>query len=120
MLELADLRDSGRAFNLKLFSGKVVPVRPVKLCRGYARLAPPASPMAQDYHWLLNVHPLQVAHGELTEDEALWLVLWGQGVSEEGGARMKTYAYGTKIAGTLFNLFTSLLQILMAVGGQRD
>ena len=106
MLELADLRDSGRAFNLKLFSGKVIAIKPFKLCRGYARLAPPASPMAQDYHWLLNVHPLQVARGEMTEDEALWLVLWGQGVSEEGGARMKTYAYGTKIAGTLFNLFT--------------
>ncbi|MBC7918167.1 MAG: hypothetical protein H7Y28_10205 [Rhodoferax sp.] len=106
MLELADLRDAGRAFNLKLFSGKVVTIKPFKLCRGYARLAPPASPLAQDYHWLLNVHPLQVAHGDLNDDEALWLVLWGQGVSEEGGARMKTYAYGTKIAGTLFNLFT--------------
>lgn len=106
MLELADLRDAGRAFSVKLFSGKLVTVKPFKLCRGYARLAPPATPLAQDYHWLLNVHPLQVARGELTEEEALWLVLWGQGVSEEGGARMKTYAYGTKIAGTLFNLFT--------------
>jgi hypothetical protein len=42
----------------------------------------------------------------LTDDEALWLVLWTQGVSEEGGARMKTYHYGSKVVGTLYNLFT--------------
>lgn len=106
MLELADLRDSGKPFGVKLFSGQNVAVHPFKICRGYSRLAPPATPQAQDYHWLMNVHPLQVAKGELTEDEALWLVLWGQGVSEEGGARMKTYAYGSKIVGTLFSLFS--------------
>ena len=106
MLELADLRDAGRAFNVKLFGGKNVTITPFKLCRGYTRLAPPATPRAQDYHWLLNVHPLQVAKADLTEDEALWLVLWGQGVSEEGGGRMKTYAYGSKVVGTLFSLFS--------------
>jgi hypothetical protein len=106
MLELADLRDSGKPFDIKLSTGKIVRINPFKVCRGYTRLAPPTSPLSQDYHWLLNVHPLEVARGELNDDEALWSVLWGQGVSEEGGARMKTYAYGTKIAGTLYNLFT--------------
>lgn len=106
MLELAARRDSGAPFAIKLWGGSTVRVTPFPLCRGYARLAPPATPLAQDYHWLLNVHPLQLARGDLTEDEALWTVLWGEGVSEEGGARMKTYAYGTKIAGTLYNLFT--------------
>ena len=106
MLELADLRDNGKPFSVKLFSGNSVKVTPIKVCRGYARLAPPATPQAQDYHWLLTVHPLEVARADLTYDEALWTVLWGEGVSEEGGARMKTYAYGTKVAGALYNLFT--------------
>lgn len=106
MLELADKRDSGRPFPIKLFGGKSVQVTPLQVCRGYARLAPPATPLAQDYHWLLTVHPLQLARADLSDDEALWAVLWGEGVSEEGGARMKTYAYGTKVAGTLYNLFT--------------
>jgi len=106
MLELADRRDSGKAFDVKLFGGKTVKVQPYKVCRGYARLAPPATPSAQDYHWLLTVHPLEVARTDLTYDEALWMVLWSEGVSEEGGARMKTYAYGSKVVGTLYNLFT--------------
>jgi len=106
MLELADRRDSGKPFNVKLFGGNTVKVTPFKVCRGYARLAPPATPMAQDYHWLLTVHPLEVAKVDLTYDEALWTVLWSEGVSEEGGARMKTYAYGSKVAGALYNLFT--------------
>lgn len=106
MLELADKRDSGKPFNVKLHTGAVVKVTPFKVCRGYARLAPPATPQAQDYHWLLTVHPLQVAKAELTNDEALWSVLWAEGVSEEGGARMKTYAYGSKVVGALYNLFT--------------
>jgi hypothetical protein len=104
--ELADRRDAGQPFDVKLSTGKTVTVVPFKVCRGYARLAPPSSPKAQDYHWLLSIHPLEVAHGNLTDDEALWAVLWTQGVSEEGGARMKTYHYGTKIAGTLYNIFT--------------
>ena len=106
MLRLAELRDDGDPFKVKLFGGKTVTVTPLKVCRGYARLAPPATPLAQDYHWLLTVHPLEVSRADLTDDEALWAVLWSEGVSEEGGARMKTYAYGTKVANTLYNLFT--------------
>lgn len=103
---LAEKRDAGVPFDLLLARGKNVRVTPFKVCRGYTRLAPVSSPQAQDYHWLLSVHPLEIASVDLTEDEALWVVLWTQGVSEEGGARMKTYHYGTKIAGTLYNLFT--------------
>lgn len=106
LLELADLRDAGRAFQVTLASGKSVRIEPFKVCRGYTRLAPPNTPQAQDYHWLMSVHPLELAQAGLTEDEALWAVLWTQGLSEEGGARMKTYHYGTKIAGTLYSIFT--------------
>jgi hypothetical protein len=105
-LELAERRDAGKPFDIKLSTGKVVQVNPFKVCRGYTKLAPPSSPKTQDYHWLLSVHPLEIAKVPLTEDEALWTVLWTQGVSEEGGARMKTYHYGTKIAGALYNVLT--------------
>jgi hypothetical protein len=104
--ELAERRDAGRPFDIKLFSGKTVRVTPFKVCRGYTRLAPPNNPKTQDYHWLGSVHPLEVMRTELTEDEALWTVLWTQGVSEEGGARMKTYHYGTQIIGNLYTLFS--------------
>lgn len=106
LLHMAKLRDEGRPFDIKLSTGKAVRVTPFKVCRGYARLAPPDSPEAQDYHWLLSVHPLEVVSINLTEDEALWVVLWGQGVSEEGGARMKTFYYGKQVVSTLYNLFT--------------
>ena len=106
LLTLAERRDAGRPFEVKLWSGMSRRVSPVKVCRGYTRWAPPNSPQTQDYHWLLSVHPLEVVQASLTEDEALWTVLWSQGVSEEGGARMKTYHYGTKVVGTLYNLFT--------------
>jgi hypothetical protein len=106
LLELADLRDAGRAFQVVLSTGKSVAITPFQACRGYTRLAPANLPKTQDYHWLLSMHPLEVAKADLTDDEALWTVLWTQGVSEEGGARMKTFHYGTKIAGTLYNLFT--------------
>lgn len=106
LLELVDRRDAGKPFDMKLADGKVAKVTPFKVCRGYARWAPPNSPQSQDYHWLLSVHPLEVAQANLTDDEALWAVLWSQGVSEEGGARMKTYHYGSKVVGTLYNLFT--------------
>jgi hypothetical protein len=106
LLELVERRDAGRPFEVKLASGKTESVVPFEVCRGYTRLAPPNSPKTQDYHWLLSAHPLEVAQANLSDDEALWTVLWTQGVSEEGGARMKTYHYGTKIAGTLYNLFT--------------
>jgi hypothetical protein len=106
LLELADRRDAGRPFSVKLAGGRLVSVAPFKVCRGYTRLAPPNSPLTQDYHWLMTVHPLEVARVDMSEDEALWTVLWAQGVSEEGGARMKTYHYGSKIVGTVYNLFT--------------
>lgn len=106
LLHLAELRDAGRPFEVKLSTGKTAKIEPFKVCRGYTRLAPPSSPAAQDYHWLVTVHPLEVVNTELSEDEALWMVLWAQGVSEEGGARMKTYHYGNQIAGTLYTLFT--------------
>ena len=103
---LGRLRDRGDAFELNTKSGQPVKVQPFEVCRGYTRLAPAESPKTQDYHWLMSMHPLEVAQVNLTDDEALWTVLWTQGVSEEGGARMKTFHYGTKIAGTLYNLFT--------------
>jgi len=106
LLKLAARRDAGEPFEVKLATGKKVPIRPFKVCRGYTRLAPPNSPATQDYHWLLSVHPLEIPLANLDDDEALWMVLWTQGVSEEGGARMKTYHYGTKIAGSLYTLFT--------------
>ncbi len=106
LLKLADWRDAGAPFDIKLSSGKTVRIQPFKVCRGYTRLAPPNSPITQDYHWLLSVHPLEVPLVNLDDDEALWMVLWTQGVSEEGGARMKTYHYGSKIAGSLYTLFT--------------
>lgn len=106
LLELADRRDAGKPFNVKFANGKTIKVKPFKVCRGYTRWAPPNSPQSQDYHWLMSVHPLEVGGAGLTDDEALWVVLWSQGVSEEGGARMKTYHYGSKVIGTLYNLFT--------------
>jgi hypothetical protein len=106
LLHLAELRDTGLPFEVTLSTDKRIKIVPFKVCRGLTRLAPPNTPEAQDYHWMLTIHPLQVVDTELSEDEALWLVLWAQGVSEEGGARMKTFHYGSKIVGTLYNLFT--------------
>lgn len=103
---LAEARDEGRPFNLVLSNGRTVAITPFQVCRGYTRLAPPNTPKLQDYHWLLSLHPLEITQADLSEDEALWAVLWTQGLSEEGGARMKTYHYGMKIAGTLYNLVT--------------
>lgn len=103
---LAEARDAGKPFNVGTAAGKAVQIRPFEVCRGYARFAPPSTPQMQDYHWLLSLHPLEVTQAEPTPDEALWLVLWTQGLSEEGGARMKTYHYAVKIAGTLYNLAT--------------
>lgn len=103
---LADARDAGKPFQVTLSSGAGRTVHPFEVCRGYARLAPPNTPEVQDYHWLLSLHSLEISKAQLTQDEALWAVLWTQGLSEEGGARMKTYHYGTKIVGTLYNLAT--------------
>lgn len=103
---LAELRDAGKPFPVKPAGSPPVMVWPFQVCRGYTRFAPPNTPMAQDYHWLLSIHPLELTRAQLNADEALWVVLWTQGLSEEGGARMKTYHYGTKIVGTLYNVVT--------------
>ncbi|MCY4744977.1 hypothetical protein NYO99_08350 [Pelomonas sp. UHG3] len=103
---LAEVRDAGQPFNVGTAAGKTVLIHPFEVCRGYTRFAPPNTPQMQDYHWLLSLHPLEVIQAEPTPDEALWAVLWTQGLSEEGGARMKTYHYAVKIAGTLYNLAT--------------
>lgn len=105
-LMMVKARDFGQPFTVVTAAGRRVRVAPFKVCRGYTRLAPPNSPQTQDYHWLLSLHPLQVAQTRLTEDEALWAVLWTQGLSEEGGARMKAYHYTTSVLGTLYNLAT--------------
>lgn len=103
---LAEARDNGKPFIVGTASAKPVQIRPFEVCRGYTRFAPPNTPQLQDYHWLLSLHPLELTQAEPTPDEALWLVLWTQGLSEEGGARMKTYHYALKIGGTLYNLAT--------------
>jgi hypothetical protein len=104
--ELALKRDAGSPFELRLVGGRRVPVTPFQVCRGYTRFAAPATPQAQDYHWLMSLHPLEVPSVGLTENEALWVVLWTQGLSEEGGARMKTYHYAVALAGTLYDVAT--------------
>lgn len=104
--ELAEVRDAGKPFNVGLATGRSALIKPFEVCRGYTRFAPPNTPQLQDYHWLLSLHPLEMTRAEPTPDEALWAVLWTQGLSEEGGARMKTYHYAIKIAGTLYNLAT--------------
>ncbi|MDR7269795.1 hypothetical protein J2X20_002424 [Pelomonas saccharophila] len=103
---LAEARDNGKPFTVGTAAGKAVQIRPFEVCRGYTRFAPPNTPQLQDYHWLLSLHPLEVTLAEPTPEEALWMVLWTQGLSEEGGARMKTYHYALKIGGTLYNLAT--------------
>jgi hypothetical protein len=103
---LAALRDAGQPFGVTLSDGRRVQVQPFEVCRGYTRLAPPNTPRLQDYHWLLSLHPLELMEGPLSEDQALWVVLWTQGLSEVGGARMKTYHYGSQFIGTLYNLAT--------------
>ena len=103
---LAALRDRGRPFAVTTAAGQTTQLAPFEVCRGYARLAPPNTPELQEYHWLMSYHPLQVAQADLTDDEALWTVLWTQGMSEEGGARMKTYHYGAQVLGSLYTLAT--------------
>ena len=103
---LADARDAGKPFQVGTAAGKGVMIKPFEVCRGYTRFAPPNAPQLQDYHWLLTLHPLEVIQAEPTPDEALWAVLWTQGLSEEGGGRMKTYHYAVKIGGALYNIAT--------------
>jgi hypothetical protein len=106
LAELARLRDRGRRFQVTTSAGTLLEVMPFEVCRGYVRFAAPNSPELQDYHWLLSFHPLEVARAELSTDEALWVVLWTQGMSEEGGLRMKTFHYGTSILSSLYTLAT--------------
>lgn len=91
--ELIEARDRGEPFPLQLASGRQVTVKPVKVCRGHVQVAPPLAPATQRYHWLESIHPLEVFGRPLTTEEAQWIVLWTQGLSEQGGARMKTYAF---------------------------
>ncbi|WP_211464621.1 hypothetical protein [Collimonas silvisoli] len=91
--KLMELRDSGRPFKLTLASGKELTITPVTVCRGHVLVAPPFAAATQTYHWTAVVHPQEVFRQPLTPDEAAWVVLWTQGLSEEGGARMKTYSY---------------------------
>lgn len=86
-------RDRGAPFRLKLASGEQVTVAPVRVCRGHVLIASPLEPALQRYHWTGSVHPLELFYRPLTADEAQWIVFWTQGLSEEGGARMKTYAF---------------------------
>jgi hypothetical protein len=90
---LAAARDLGAPFALALGSGRQVIITPVKVCRGHVLLASPLEPALQRYHWSESVHPLELFHRPLSADEAEWIVLWTQGLSERGGARMKTYAF---------------------------
>lgn len=104
MQAITSARDRGQRFTVRTGSGRTLEVMPFEVCRGYARLAPPNTPRLQDYHWLMSIHPLALSRMALTEDEALWMVLWTQGVSEEGGFRMKAYDFGTGLASTVFSL----------------
>jgi len=99
-------RDAGQAFDVYTGPDRQVRVTPFEVCRGYARLSPPNTPRLQDYHWAMSYHPLELPAAALTDDEALWVVLWTQGLSEEGGLRMKAYHYGTGLVSTLFTLAT--------------
>lgn len=105
-LALSEARDRGQPFPVKTAGGKIVTVKPFQVCRGYTRFSPPATPQLQDYHWLLSFHPTDLGQLPITEDEALWIVLWTQGLSEEGGARMKTYHYGKQILGGVYQIAT--------------
>ncbi|MFC3457789.1 hypothetical protein [Massilia haematophila] len=91
--QLVQARDRGVPFTLKLDSGEELTVSPFRLCRGRVLVAPPLDPALQRYHWTESVHPLEIVHQPLSADEAEWIVLWTQGLSEGGGARMKTYAF---------------------------
>lgn len=92
---LTQARDEGAPIALRLASGHKLRIVPFKVCRGHVLVASPFDPTVQLYHWTQSVHPLEVFHQPLTPDEAMWIVLWTQGLSEEGGARMKTYAFIT-------------------------
>lgn len=107
MLEVLGIaREDGRSFDVGLADGRTHRIQPFQVCRGYTRLAPPTAPKTQDYHYLMSVHPLELPQALPTADEALWAVLWTQGLSEEGGARMKAYQVTVSIGGTLLQLYS--------------
>jgi hypothetical protein len=91
--ELVDARNRGKPFRLTLASGRKVLISPIKVCQGHTIIASPLHAAAQNYHWTQSMHPLEVFHQALTPDEATWIVLWTQGLSEQSGATMKTYAF---------------------------
>lgn len=90
---LLELRDLGAPFIVTNARGKRVSVEPFEVCRGRVRIAPRDAPDTQNYHWLESTHPLPVFSTNPSADEALWIVLWTQGLSETAGARMKAYHY---------------------------
>ena len=98
--ELMEFRDEGDEFPITLSDGRKFEITPVKVCRGLVQVTKPVDPNAQNYHWLSTTHPMSLFGHDLTPDEAMWVVLWTQGLSEEAGARMKTYHYGMKFART--------------------
>jgi hypothetical protein len=106
LVAMGRLRERGRPFSVTTSTGKTVQLTPFQVCRGYTRLAPPNTPDYQDYHWLMSYHPLEVVKAGMDPDEALWTVLWTQGLSEKGGARMKVYDYGTSMLSTLYTVAT--------------
>ncbi|HEX8963642.1 MAG TPA: hypothetical protein VF801_11620, partial [Rhodocyclaceae bacterium] len=91
---LAERRDAGRPFEVATAAGRAVRTTPLRVCRGRAQVAAPATPDAQDYHWGYSVHPQEVFRADLSADEALWVVLWTQGLSAEGAPSMMGYQYG--------------------------
>jgi hypothetical protein len=94
LIHLRGTRDDGKPFQMKLGSGAVVTTTPLKVCRGIVEFQwPGRSANDQFYHWLGSAHPLEVAGIHLTPGEAEWVVLWTQGLSEEGVGRMRTYSY---------------------------
>lgn len=110
--ELLELRDKGKPFTLKLRSGREVAVTPVEVCRGRVAPSLPLEAAVQSYHWTAVSHPHQLFAASLTPDEALWVVLWSQGLSEVGGARMKGYAFAVGAV-----KWTAVAAITVASGG---
>jgi hypothetical protein len=109
---LAQARDTGAPFPLRLASGETVTVAPVRLCRGHVLVAPPLEPALQRYHWSESTHPLAIFQQPLSAEDAQWIVLWTQGLSEQGGARMKTYAF---VVGSL--KWLTVIGLGIATGG---
>lgn len=114
--ELMELREDGDEFSLTLSDGRTVKIKPVEVCRGRVELTKPAAPDDQNYHWLNATHPMSVFRQDVTADEAMWMVLWTQGMSEEAGMRMKTYHYGLKFAKTALTVASVVSGVGAAAG----